>query len=81
MDDLIDTINIVLENTPPELAADIKRNGIFLTGGNSLIDGLKEYLQVNLILDIKRADNPLTATIDGAGIILENLDDFLKQSR
>lgn len=81
MDDLIDTINIVLENTPPELAADIKRNGIFLTGGNSLLDGLKEYLQVNLILDIKRAENPLTSTIDGAGIILENLDEFLKQSR
>ncbi|MDO4593840.1 MAG: rod shape-determining protein [Tissierellia bacterium] len=78
LDELIETVMIVLENTPPELSADIKRNGIILTGGNSKLDGLKEYLSRNIKLDIITYDNPLTATIDGSGYILSNLDKFLR---
>ena len=63
----------VLEETPPELSADIIENGAVLTGGGSLINGLKELLETELQIPIYRAESPLTSVAEGTGIMLDNL--------
>ena len=63
----------VLEDTPPELSADIIENGAVLTGGGSLINGLKELLEQELKIPIYLAESPLTSVVEGTGILLNNL--------
>ncbi|MBQ8472156.1 MAG: rod shape-determining protein [Bacilli bacterium] len=63
----------VLEDTPPELSADIIENGAILTGGGSLINGLKELLEKELQIPIFLAESPLTSVAEGTGILLNNL--------
>ena len=63
----------VLEDTPPELSADIIENGAVLTGGGSLINGLKELLEKELKIPILLAESPLTSVAEGTGILLNNL--------
>lgn len=63
----------VLEDTPPELSADIIENGAILTGGGSLINGLKELLEDELKIPIYLAESPLTSVAEGTGILLNNL--------
>jgi len=63
----------VLEDTPPELSADIIENGAILTGGGSLINGLKELLELELKIPIFIAESPLTSVAEGTGIMLDNL--------
>lgn len=63
----------VLEDTSPELAADIVNKGIILTGGGSLIDGLDRLLEKELKVPIYIAENPLTCVAEGTGILLDNL--------
>lgn len=63
----------VLEETPPELSADIIENGAVLTGGGSLINGLKELLEKELQIPIYIAESPLTSVAEGTGIMLDNL--------
>ncbi len=64
---------VVLEDTPPELSADIIENGAILTGGGSLIAGLKELLEDELQIPIYLAESPLTSVAEGTGIMLDNL--------
>ena len=66
------TIN-VLESIPPELSADIVEKGILLTGGGSLLNGLIDLFEERLKVRILIAENPLTCTIEGTGILLEEL--------
>jgi rod shape-determining protein MreB len=73
-----------LEQTPPELAADIVDAGIVMTGGGSLLKGLDALLREETNLPIKVADNPRECIVLGAGRILESQDNFdnvLMQSR
>lgn len=63
----------VLEDTPPELSADIIENGAVITGGGSLINGLKKLLEKELKIPILLAENPLTSVAEGTGILLNNL--------
>ncbi|MDQ7798082.1 MAG: rod shape-determining protein [Candidatus Edwardsbacteria bacterium] len=73
-----------LEQTPPELAADIVDAGIVMTGGGSLLKGLDALLREETNLPIKVADNPRECIVLGAGRILEGQDNFdsvLMQSR
>ena len=63
----------VLEESPPELSADIIENGAVLTGGGSLINGLKELLEKELQIPIYLAESPLTSVAEGTGILLNNL--------
>ncbi len=63
----------VLEDTPPELSADIIENGAILTGGGSLIGGLKELLEHELKIPIYLAESPLTSVAEGTGVMLDNL--------
>lgn len=70
---IVHTTKAVLEQTPPELSADIIENGIFLTGGGALIKGFQELLAHELKVPIIVADSPLTCVAEGTGILLENL--------
>lgn len=70
---IIATTKSVLEETPPELSADIIENGAVLTGGGSLIKGLKELLEQELQIPIYLAESPLTSVAEGTGIMLDNL--------
>ena len=62
----------VLEQTPPELSADIVEKGIILTGGGSMLKGLLELLKQELSVPILIAESPLACVAEGTGIILEN---------
>lgn len=67
------TAKNVLENTPPELAADIINKGIILTGGGALMHGMNLILENSLKVPVKIAKTPLTCVVDGTGIMLENI--------
>lgn len=71
---LMATIRGVLEKCPPELAADIVDNGIYLTGGGALLDGLVDVIQKETGIATHVADNPLDCVALGTGKALENLD-------
>ena len=71
---LIATVRGVLEKCPPELAADIVDNGIYLTGGGALLDGLAEIMQRETGITTHIADDPLECVALGTGKALENLD-------
>ncbi len=70
---IVDAVRHGLEQTPPELASDIVDRGIVLTGGGALLRGLDRLLMSETGLPIRIADSPLTCTVLGAGIILENI--------
>lgn len=74
VDTLIDAIKEVLETTPPEVLADVMERGVYLVGGGALIRGLPELLEEELKIPVHVANDPLTAVVRGAGIILEDVD-------
>ena len=63
----------VLEQTPPELSADIVEKGVILTGGGSLLTGLVEVLEDELTIPVLIAETPLTCVAEGTGILLNNI--------
>ena len=63
----------VLEETPPELSADIVEKGIILTGGGALLKGLVEVLEEELTIPVLIAETPLTCVVEGTGILLNNI--------
>ena len=65
-----------LENTPPELYADIVKNGIYLSGGGALLRGLDKRLTKRFEITFHIADDPLHSVAKGAGIALKNVDNF-----
>ena len=65
-----------LENTPPELYADIVKNGIYLTGGGALLRGLAKRLADKINIQFIVADDPLHCVAKGTGIALKNIDQF-----
>jgi rod shape-determining protein MreB and related proteins len=71
---IVETVLLALERTPPELAADIVDRGIMLVGGGSLLRGLDIVLREETKLPILRSEDPFTAVVHGAGRALENLD-------
>lgn len=70
---IISMIKVVLEQTPPELSADIIENGIMLTGGGAMLHNLKELLEEELKVPVKVADNPLACVAEGTGIMLDKI--------
>ena len=64
----------VLEQTPPELSADIMNKGIVLTGGGALLHGLDRLLADELHVPVFVADNPLHCVVVGTGIMLDHID-------
>ena len=71
--EIIHSAKTVLEQTPPELSADIVNNGIVLTGGGALLDGLSKTMQKELQVPVIVAKNALTCVAEGTGIMLENI--------
>jgi len=65
-----------LEQTPPELYADIVKNGIFLTGGGALLHGLATRLTNKITIPFHVADDPLHAVARGTGVALKNVNNF-----
>lgn len=65
-----------LEMTPPELAADIFKTGIYLAGGGSLLRGLDKRIAKKTRLPVHVADDPLRAVARGTGIALKNVDKY-----
>ena len=70
---IVNTAKQVLEQTPPELSADIIDKGIVLTGGGSLVHGLSDLLAHELKVPVFVAESPLTCVAEGTGILLSNL--------
>jgi rod shape-determining protein MreB len=71
---ILDTIKAALENTPPELAADIVDRGIVLAGGGALLRGLDNLIKEATGLPVIVADDPLTAVVLGVGKMLDELE-------
>ncbi|MBM4140630.1 MAG: rod shape-determining protein [Nitrospira sp.] len=71
---ILDTIKVILENTPPELAADIVDKGIVLAGGGALLRGLDLLIREETGLPVIVAEDPLTAVVRGVGKMLDELD-------
>ena len=65
-----------LENTPPELYADIVRNGIYLAGGGALLKGLDKRLREKVNIQFHIAEDPLHSVAKGTGIALKNINKF-----
>ncbi len=65
-----------LEQTPPELYADIVRNGIYLAGGGAMLRGLDKRLRDKIGIPFHIAEDPLLAVAKGTGIALKNIDKF-----
>ena len=71
---ILDSIKLILENTPPEIAADIVDRGIVLAGGGALLRGLDALVREKTGLPVIVADDPLTAVVRGVGRMLDDLD-------
>lgn len=67
-----------LENTPPELAADIVDKGVILTGGGSLLKGLQKVLKQNLKIPVLIAQSPLTCVVEGTKVLLDDIKSISK---
>ena len=70
---IIHAVKGILEQTPPELSADIIDKGIVLTGGGALVDGFSQVLSQELKVPVFTAESPLTCVAEGTGILLDNL--------
>ncbi len=73
---IVIAIKSTVEETPPELLADIMAKGIYLAGGGSLLKGLDILVQEEVKIPTKIIEDPLTAMVRGAGMVLENLDEL-----
>lgn len=65
-----------LEDTPPELASDIYKTGIYLTGGGALLRGLADRMAKKVKLNVQVAEDPLRAVVKGTGLALRNSDRY-----
>jgi len=74
LDAIIETVKIALEQTPPELAADIVDSGIVLTGGGALLKNLDKLLIEESSLPITVAEDPLSTVALGSGKALDNIE-------
>lgn len=68
---IIDNVKVILERTPPELAADIYRHGIYLTGGASQVNHLAERINAGTGLKVNVSENPLTSVAVGLAKIIK----------
>jgi rod shape-determining protein MreB len=70
--EILVAVKNLLEETPPDLAGDIVDNGIILTGGGALIRGLDSFLNDNLQIPVRIADDPLLAVANGTAVVLSD---------
>jgi len=70
---LVNAVRSTIEESPPELVADIMEKGIILAGGGSLLRGLDRLIAQETLMPVKVADDPLTAVVRGCGVVLEDI--------
>ena len=68
---IVSSVRTALEKTPPELSSDIAENGLVLTGGGALLDGLDKLINQETNLPVRIADDPLTCVARGGGVALD----------
>lgn len=73
---IIESISDTIEQTPPELVADIYERGLVLSGGVALLRNLDKMIQKKLSIPIHMADDPSTSVVRGAGLILEDFENL-----
>ena len=73
---IVNEIKATVEETPPELLADIMHRGIFLAGGGALLRELDTLITKETKIPARIVEDPLTAVVRGAGLVLENLDEL-----
>ena len=78
LSEIIQTIKLVLRDTPPELSADIMNKGMVMTGGGSLLENLPELIAKSIGVPAILAEDSLLCVAKGAGVMLENLDIYKK---
>jgi len=71
---IVQAVKAAIEETPPELLADVMEDGIYLCGGGSLTRGLDILIARETKMPVKIIEDPLTAVVRGGGIVLENVD-------
>ena len=71
---IIAAIKATLDETPPDLVADLSRTGIVLAGGGALLKGLCERLTKETGMPVRVAEDPLYSVVNGAGKCVENID-------
>jgi rod shape-determining protein MreB and related proteins len=71
---IVGAVRNVLEETPPELAADIYDRGIVLSGGGAQLRGLDRYLSMHTGIPAVVAEDPQTSVVRGTGLALENFE-------
>jgi rod shape-determining protein MreB len=75
---IVDAVKVTLDRTPPELSSDLMEQGIVLTGGGALLNGLSTRLEVETNMPIIVANDPLNCVALGSGMCLEELDVFAR---
>jgi rod shape-determining protein MreB and related proteins len=78
---ILEAIRATLENCPPELSGDIVDQGVILTGGGALLNGLQEWLSEVIVVPVHIANNPLEAVAIGTGRSLEVIHKLQKAAR
>jgi rod shape-determining protein MreB len=73
---LVSNVKAMIEETPPELVAEIMQRGIILAGGGGLLRGLDRLISEQVETPVKVMEDPLTAVVRGVGIVLEDLDNL-----
>lgn len=81
IDEMVEAIKLTLENTPPELAADIMERGIMLTGGGALIKGLDKLITEITKIPTHVAEYPLDCVVIGTGRALDNVRELLESAK
>lgn len=75
---IVATVKETIDDTPPELVADLIEQGIAMAGGASQLQGLAQRLSQETKMRVYVADDPVTCVVRGAGAVLENLDALQK---
>ena len=71
---IVESVKSILEKTPPELASDIIEEGILMTGGGALLDGLDRLIEINTGVEVRVSNNSVEAVVDRSGKVLEYLN-------
>ncbi len=79
--EILRAIHDTLEETPPELASDLGRDGILLVGGGTLIRGFPELVAQETGMPVVRAESPLTCVAFGSGAALDHFDELTRSAR
>ena len=73
---IVEAVKRCLEQTPPELAADILERGIILAGGGSLLLGIDQIIREKTNVPVNVSEDPLLSVVKGTGMVLENLKKY-----